>query len=164
MHPEKTKIVYCKESGRNEEYPITSFDSLGYTFRPRRSKSRNGKYFIGFSPGISSKAAKHIRRTSRQWRWSRRTDLELENLARLSNPLVRGWIIYYSRFYKSALRYPDIALSELQTCDLGDTEIQKIQRTPQEGIPVVERHSTARSWSFCSLGIALSEGWTIGAV
>ncbi len=107
MHPEKTKIVYCKESGRNEGYPIISFDFLGYTFRPRRSKSRNGNYFIGFSPGISNKAAKHIRRTSRKWRWSRRTDLELVDLARISNPVVRGWINYYSRFYKSAL-YPTL--------------------------------------------------------
>jgi group II intron reverse transcriptase/maturase len=103
LHPEKTKIVYCKQSGRDERHHSISFDFLGYTFRPRRSKNKYGNFFIGFSPGISNKAAKSIRQTSRKWRWTRRTDLELVDLARLSNPVVRGWINYYSQFYKSAL-------------------------------------------------------------
>ena len=52
LHPEKTKIVYCKDDLRRKEYPRVSFDFLGYTFRSRRSKNRWGKYFINFSPAI----------------------------------------------------------------------------------------------------------------
>ena len=43
MHPKKTKIVYCKDDDRRGNFPVTSFDFLGYTFRPRRSKNRHGK-------------------------------------------------------------------------------------------------------------------------
>ncbi len=74
LHPDKTKIVYCQDDDRQGEYPNTVFDFLGYTFRPRRSKNRWGKHFINFSPAISNKAAKAIRRTSRGWNWPKRSD------------------------------------------------------------------------------------------
>jgi RNA-directed DNA polymerase len=105
LHPEKTKIVYCKDDDRRREYPNTVFDFLGYTFRARRSKNRWGKHFINFSPAISNKAAKAIRQTSRKWKWPERSDKSLEDLARMFNQIIQGWINYYSRYYKSAL-YP----------------------------------------------------------
>ncbi len=77
----------------------------GYTFRPRTSKSRQGRYFVNFSPAISSREAKSIRETMRQWRMHRYSDKSLEDLARISNPVIRGWINYYGCFYKSAM-YP----------------------------------------------------------
>ena len=107
LHPEKTKIVYCKDDDRREAYPRTSFDFLSYTFRPRRSKNRWGKHFINFTPAISNQAAKLIRQTSRGWNWPVRSDKTLEDLARMFNPIIRGWINYYSRYYKSAL-YPTL--------------------------------------------------------
>ena len=107
LHAEKTKIVYCKDDDRRLEYPCTSFDFLGYTFRPRRSKNRWGKYFINFSPAISNKAATGIRQRARRWRWPLRSDKNLEDLARMFNPIIHGWINYYGRYYKSAL-YPTL--------------------------------------------------------
>jgi group II intron reverse transcriptase/maturase len=103
LHPEKTKIVYCKDGKRSEDFPCISFDFLGYTFRPRRSKNKWGEFFINFTPAISNKAAKAIRRTSRGWHWSRRTDKDLEDFARMFNSVIQGWINYYGRFYRSAL-------------------------------------------------------------
>ncbi|WP_201246268.1 group II intron reverse transcriptase/maturase [Halochromatium salexigens] len=105
LHPEKTKIVYCKDDDRRGEYPRTSFDFLGYTFRPRRSKNRWGKYFINFSPAISNGAAKAIRREIRRWKLPLRSDKDLEDLARMFRARIQGWINYYGAFYKSAL-YP----------------------------------------------------------
>ena len=105
LHPEKTKIVYCKDTDRQKDYALTSFDFLGYTFRARKSKNRWGKFFINFSPAISNKAAKAIRQTSRKWNWPRRSDKSLEDLSHMFNPVIQGWINYYGRFYKSAL-YP----------------------------------------------------------
>ncbi len=107
LHADKTKIVYCKDEDRTDTYPNESFDFLGYTFRPRRSKNRWGKHFINFSPAISNKAAKAIRKESKSWRWHLRSDKSLEDLARMFNPVIRGWINYYGRFYKSAL-YPTL--------------------------------------------------------
>jgi RNA-directed DNA polymerase len=107
LHPEKTRIVYCKDDDRRRDYPIIAFDFLGYTFRPRRSKNRWGKYFINFSPAISNKAAKTIRQEVRGWRLPRRSDKALDNLARMFNAVIRGWVTDYSAFYKSAL-YPTL--------------------------------------------------------
>jgi len=107
LHPEKTKIVYCKDDDRRGNYPNESFDFLGYTFRARRSKNRWGEYFVNFSPAVSNQATKRIRQTIRGWSLHRRSDKSLDDLARRFNPMIRGWINYYSRFYKSAL-YPTL--------------------------------------------------------
>jgi RNA-directed DNA polymerase len=103
LHPSKTHIVYCKDDDRRGQYPNEPFDFLGYTFRPRRSKNRWGKYFVNFSPGISNAAAKAIRQTMRSWRLDCRIDKRVDDLARMFNPMIRGWINYYGRYYKSAL-------------------------------------------------------------
>lgn len=105
LHPDKTRIVYCKDDDRRGEYPETKFDFLGYTFRPRRSKNRYGKFFINFTPGVSNKASKAMRQTIRQWRLHLKPDKELLDISKMFNPVLRGWINYYGRFYRSAL-YP----------------------------------------------------------
>jgi len=103
LHPTKTRIVYCKDSDRKGSSEHERFDFLGYTFRPRRSKSRHGHYFVNFSPAVSDTARKEIGREIRSWHLLRRSDKSLEDLARIINPIVRGWIGYYGRFYKSML-------------------------------------------------------------
>jgi RNA-directed DNA polymerase len=50
LHPDKTKVVYCKDDNRRRTYPNERCDFLGYTFRPQRSKNRLGKFFIRFRP------------------------------------------------------------------------------------------------------------------
>jgi RNA-directed DNA polymerase len=105
LHPDKTRIVYCKDDDRRGKFPETKFDFLGYTFRPRRSKNRYGKFFINFTPGVSSKACKAMRQTIRQWRFHLKPDKTIEDISHMFNPVLRGWINYYGRFYKSAL-YP----------------------------------------------------------
>lgn len=105
LHPDKTKIVYCKDDDRKGSYPNESFDFLGFTFRPRRSKNRWGKFFINFSPGVSNRALKKMRQDLRKWKLQLRSDKCLEDLARMLNPTLQGWINYYGSFYKSAL-YP----------------------------------------------------------
>lgn len=110
LHPVKTKIVYCKDDDRRWEYENTSFDFLGYTFRPRRAKNRHGKFFISFLPAISRAAALNIKETIRGWKIpSKRNNQSLEQIATLINPAVWGWINYYGKFYRSeaikAIRY-----------------------------------------------------------
>ena len=104
LHPEKTKIVYCKDGLRKGKHTNEKFDFLGYEFRPRRSKNRNGKVFLNFSPAISTTAAKAIRDTIRSWKIPRCSNKALEELSRLYNPIIRGWLQYYGRFYRTALR------------------------------------------------------------
>jgi RNA-directed DNA polymerase len=103
LNMQKTKIVYCKDTYRNGSYANESFDFLGFTFRPRLSKGRNGRYFVNFSPAVSNTATKTIRQEIRSWNLHRRTDKSLEDFARIFNPIIRGWINYYGTYYKSAL-------------------------------------------------------------
>ena len=105
VHPEKTRIVYCKDDDRSGHCPTEQFTFLGYTFRPRRAKNRWGKYFISFVPAVSNAAATRMRQAMRRWHLPRRSDKAIDDLARMWNPVLRGWIQYYGRFYKSAL-YP----------------------------------------------------------
>lgn len=104
LHPDKTKIVYCKDEKRRGSYPHEKFDFLGYTFRPRRSKNRWGQYFVNFSPAVSKRAATKIRREMKRWRLHLCSDKAIDDLARMCNPILRGWINYYGKFYQSALR------------------------------------------------------------
>ncbi len=106
FHPEKTQIVYCKDEDRRRTYPHEKFDFLGYTFRPRRSKNRKGKFFINFCPAVSDKAVKAIRAEIRRWNLHLRSDKSIEDLSRMFNPIIRGWLQYYGRFYRSV--YPPI--------------------------------------------------------
>jgi hypothetical protein len=106
IHPQKTKIVYCKDSNRTGEAREHSFDFLGFSFRPRRARNRGGNYFASFGPAISGAAATEIRQTMRRnWQIRRRTDKSLADLANMFNPEIRGWIQYYGSYCRSAL-YP----------------------------------------------------------
>lgn len=103
IHPEKTKIIYCKDDRRKDSYENEKFDFLGYTFRPRLVKSRKGEYFTGFTPAISNKAKKGIRENIRKLRLEIRTREEITEIAEIINPKTRGWINYYGRYFKSEL-------------------------------------------------------------
>ena len=116
LNLQKTKIVFCKDSYRWGRYPTESFDFLGFTFKPRLAKNRDGEWFTNFAPGVSNKVAKAIRQTMRSWNLKRRTDKSLDDFARMFNPVIRGWINYYGSYYKSALyptfQYFDFMLSK----------------------------------------------------
>lgn len=106
MHPDKTKIVYCKDAKRGGRYPNTKFDFLGYTFRPRLVKNPiRGSLFVGFTPAVSAKALTSMREKTRERNFRNQADLSLEDISQIHNPVLRGWIAYYGKFYPSAL-YP----------------------------------------------------------
>ncbi|MFG2639354.1 group II intron reverse transcriptase/maturase, partial [Streptomyces sp. NPDC048362] len=103
LHPQKTRIVYCRDRNRRGSAEHTSFTFLGYGFRVRKLRTRRGDFFFGFSPAVSGEAAKQIRVQIRRWRLHLRSETTLEELAREVNPVVRGWINYFGRFHPSAL-------------------------------------------------------------
>lgn len=105
LHPTKTKIVCCKSHKPGINYPVKKFDFLGFEFRLRSARTREGRIFTGFLPAISPTAAKAIRQEMRCWNIPNRTDKSIEDLSRMFGPILAGWINYYKHFHKSAL-YP----------------------------------------------------------
>jgi RNA-directed DNA polymerase len=104
LHPDKTRIVYCKDSNRRGEHEHTSFTFLGYAFRPRQARSKTGVIFTSFLPAISPEALSAKSRVLRTLRIHRRTGLTLDELARWLNPIIAGWMHYYGRYRRSAMR------------------------------------------------------------
>ena len=94
LNERKTRIVYCKDADRHGSFEHESFDFLGYTFRPRRSRSKHGNYFLSFSPAVSGEATTRMRRELRRWRLHRRSDKTLTDLAHILNPVLQGQINY----------------------------------------------------------------------
>jgi RNA-directed DNA polymerase len=104
LHPDKTKIVYCKDDARRRKYPNVQFDFLGYTFRPRLVKnSTRNCLFVSFTPAVSKTATTAMRAKTRKMDYRNRTDLSLADISRLHNPILRGWLAYYGRYRKSAM-------------------------------------------------------------
>jgi RNA-directed DNA polymerase len=103
LNEHKTRIVYCKSSVRRRSHEHVSFDFLGYTFRPRLSRNKAGDEFVGFLPAIGNDERKRLGREIRRWRLHQWTGQTLTVLARSINTIVRGWINYYGRFYRTEL-------------------------------------------------------------
>jgi RNA-directed DNA polymerase len=98
LHPVKTRIVYCKDVNRRGSYEHVAFTFLGYEFRARRARNKDGQLFDSFSPGISPAASKAIRQAMHDWHLKRCSDQTLGDLAQMVNPIVRGWLNYYGRY------------------------------------------------------------------
>jgi RNA-directed DNA polymerase len=103
LNLQKTRIVYCKDANRPESHEHEKFTFLGHDFRPRRARNRRGEYFASFLPAISEAATKEIREEIRRWKLPRRSEKSIDDLARMFNPKIRGWVQFYGRYYRSRL-------------------------------------------------------------
>jgi RNA-directed DNA polymerase len=104
LHPEKTKIIYCRDVNRTGNYPSIQFTFLGFTFRPRKALDKYGRIYVNFSPGVSREALTVMRQTVRKWHVQLMNDKGLRDLSNMFNPVLRGWANYYGQFYASAMR------------------------------------------------------------
>ncbi len=104
LHPDKTRVVYCKDNKRCGEYPTTRFDFLGFSFHARTVQDKQGNLFTGFGPGVSRKALKRMNEAIRSLNINRSIHSKLPDIATRLNPMVRGWIAYYGAFYPEPLK------------------------------------------------------------
>ena len=104
LHPEKTKNIYCKEGKRRDKHTEMKFDFLGFTFR-RQSvvNNKTKKFFVGFIPSVSHLSLKSMRMKTRKLGWKNRTDLSLNDIAKVYNPVLQGWINYYGSYNRSGM-------------------------------------------------------------
>jgi group II intron reverse transcriptase/maturase len=102
LHPDKTRIVYCKDDRRRLDYDQVTFTFCGYAFRPRKTFVR-GKPRTGFLPAVAPGKLTDMSRKVASWRLHRRTTGNLTDLAAEVNPVLRGWLNYFTVFYPSAV-------------------------------------------------------------
>jgi RNA-directed DNA polymerase len=163
LHPEKTRIVYCKDDDRRRRYPNEKFDFLGYTFQARRSKNRKGKFFINFSPAVSNKAAMAMRTEVRSWNLPQRSDKAIEDLSRMFNPIVRGWIRYYGRYYPSAL-YPTMRQLDRDLALWAKRKYKKLRGHLRRATHWIARISRRAPALFACWQMGVKRGSMTGAV
>lgn len=163
LHPEKTKIVYCKDDDRRGSHSNHKFDFLGYTFRPRLARRRGGKVGVSFSPAASDKALKIIRQTVRGWSLHERSDKALDDLARMFNMHIRGWINYYGRFYPSAL-YPTLRHIDVSLARWANRKFKSMRRHRRRAVQWLERIARRQTRLFAHWSLLFGRGRTMGAV
>ncbi len=99
LHPEKTKLVYCRDYKRQGNYKTVKFDFLGYSFQPRTAKSkRTGKLFIGYDCAISISSRKRIADKIEELNIIDMSFKSIVGIAQKLNPYIRGWINYYGKY------------------------------------------------------------------
>ena len=131
-----------KDGKRCGNYPRENFDFLGFTFRPRLAKSRWGDYFISFGPAVSNKAGKKMSQRIRSWKLHLRSDKALDDLARMFNSVILGWINYYGSYYRSAL-YPIFRRLDLFLARWAEQKYKKLRgrsRRARQWISRIKRH------------------------
>ncbi len=164
LHPDKTRIVYCKDADRRGDHEVTSFTFLGYTFRPRLAKTRWGKHFVNFLPAVGRDAITAMGREIRSWHIARRSDKSLTDLARMFNSIVQGWINYFGRFYKSML-YPLLRRINDHLVRWAMRKYKRLRRREQRARELMAEASRRSPQLFAHWRFGLKPGgWTMGAV
>ena len=121
-----------------EVEPLFHPDS--YEFRPRLAKNYRGKHFVNFLPAVSEAAIKEIRDEIWTWRLHLRSDKSLEDLSRMFNPIVRGWVQYYGKYYRSMLHRVFRPL-ERALVRWATRKFKKLRRHPRRAAHWVRRVS-----------------------
>lgn len=99
LHPEKTRLVYCKDYRRQEQHESVKFDFLGYSFQPRTAKSkRDGALYLGYDCAISISSKKRIAATMKVLDIEHLTHKSIVGVAQFLEPYIRGWVNYYGKF------------------------------------------------------------------
>jgi hypothetical protein len=142
LHPEKTRVVYCKDDDRRGDHEHTSFTFLVFTFRPREARRKDGRHFTSFVPAMSPKVLKAKGAQLRKMAVHRRADLSLDDLARWLNPVMAGWMHYYGRFCRSAM-YP--LLQRVNSClrrwaGKKYRRLRAVMRFTRRWTGLIERH------------------------
>jgi hypothetical protein len=99
LHPQKTKMVYCRDYRRKEKHPIVKFDFLGYSFQPRTAYSKKkGNLFLGYDCAISIGSRKRIADKLEELNVNKLSFKSIVGEAQYLNPVIRGWVHYYGKF------------------------------------------------------------------
>ena len=156
MHEEKTSIVYCKDSNRKKEYDVCNFTFLGYEFRQRKAKGKDNQEFSSFLPAISTEAKSSIRKTIREWRLLWMTNKELNEIADIYNPVIRGWLNYYGKYGKRELSKVLVQINR-HLCMWFRRKHKKYKHKKRESRLVLKRIATENATMFAHWKVGITE-------
>ena len=114
------------------------------------------------SPAASDKALKKIRQTVRGWALHERSDKSLDDLARMFNANIRGWINYYGRYYKSAL-YPTLRHIDRILARWAHRKFKSLKRHRRRSQQWLERIARRQPDLFAHWRLLQGRGRTMGA-
>ena len=160
LHPEKTKIVYCKNSNRKANHGWTAFDFLGFTFRPRKAMAKNRHIFTGFMPAISQKSLKRISKTIRSWKLQRWSGQSIDSIAEALNPVISGWLNYYRHFGRGVL-YRVNNMLDFALIRWARKKFKRMRRSYRKSRNFLKRLRKQQPQLFAHW--RFSNGWTMGA-
>ena len=148
LHPAKTKIVYCRDSRRRGKYRVVKFDFLGYSFQPRTSKSKQtGKLFLGYDCAISISSRKRMADKLEEMRIERSGFKSIVGIAQKLNPVIRGWINYYGRYYKSAM-YPTLRSLDRRLAQWATRKYKRLRGHRRRAAQWLARIAENQKWLF----------------
>lgn len=163
LHPDKSKVVYCKDSNRQHTYPQMQFTFLGFTFRPRVAVNRSGKKFTGFLSAVSKEALRDMRQQIRNWNLNKKTFANLDWLAKRYNPVLRGWWNYYGSFYQTEMlklrNYLDLRLTTWVR-----RKYKRLMRRKRGSAVWLCRVANRHPTLFCHWQFHGANDWIMGAV
>jgi RNA-directed DNA polymerase len=163
LHPEKTKVVYCRNSNRKGTYPVQKFDFSGYGFRPRSAKNNKGQLWVSFSPAVSDDAAKKVRRHIKAWKLRIHNNKTLSEIAVMINHVVRGWINYYCRFHKSRFYFSLKQIND-DLVKWARWKYKKLRRNPRRARRWLANVARRQPDLFVHWGFGVKPvGWASGA-
>jgi RNA-directed DNA polymerase len=163
LHPEKTKIVYCKDANRHGDFPHQSFDFLGFTFRARKALGRGGRPFACFLPAASSESV-DVHQPNRSALGASSSQRQVPaGPGRNVQPVHRGWINYYSHFYKTQLR-PTLKRIDLYVIRWARRKFERLRRKTKGARDWFDRLRRANPTLFAHWRLCHGNGRTSGAV
>lgn len=98
LHEGKTKMVYCRNILYRQKHKNSSFDFLGYTFKPKICQTRPQPMLL-FVPSMSEASMKSVRTKVKDFGITKFKG-KVQTLSRKLNPMIRGWMTYYCKFSK----------------------------------------------------------------
>ena len=119
--------------------------------------------FADNSPAVSNKATKAIRDTFRSWKLPQRSDKAIEDLSRMFNPMIRGWLQYYGRYYRSAL-YPTMRELDRDLVLWATRKYKKLRHHLRRATQWIARLSRRAPALFAHWQMGMRRGSMMGAV
>ena len=151
LHPDKTKIVYCKDTKRRDEAEHTSFDFLGYTFRGRLARGRRG-FFVSFSPATTEPQGEEGDRQTDQGLAPQPSQCNgpspdspgpstpgSEAGSTTTGPSTASRVVCHRSAHRRT------------SCPMGDAEVQTIARPTHQSVEMARRCPSARATTLRSL-------------